>query len=106
MHNSLMLPQRHFWNSFWGICVLITLVVLVRAWNLQLLYTDPTVREQTKIAMETVAEREGWLISDMHVQKVTRDWLVVHHRQHVRGPDPTSCYTIAFDSLELSPCSF
>lgn len=100
-----MIPQRHFWNSFWGICALIGLIVLVRVWNLRLLYIDPTIRDQAKTSLEAVAEREGWLLSDMPVQKVTRDWLLIHYRQHVRGPDPVTCYYIAFDTHALSPCS-
>ena len=105
MHNEFMFPQKHFWNSFWGICILIALVFAARAWNLRLLYTDPAVRDRAKISIETVAEREGWLISDMPVRKVTRDWIVIHYRRHVRGPDPKTCYYVALDTYALSPCS-
>lgn len=100
-----MIPQKHFWNSFWGICVLIALAVAVRAWNLRLLYIDSVIREKVKTSLEAVSEREGWLISDMPVQKVTQDWIVIHYRQHVRGPDPRTCYYVAFDTHALSPCS-
>jgi hypothetical protein len=99
-----MVMQKHLWNVFWGICVLIALVAAVRAWNLRFLYVDQHIREQSQIALEAVAQREGWLISDMSVQTVTRNSLVIHHRQHVRGSDPTVCQFIAFDSHALSPC--
>ncbi|OGJ59824.1 hypothetical protein A2881_01670 [Candidatus Peribacteria bacterium RIFCSPHIGHO2_01_FULL_55_13] len=100
-----MFLQKQFWNSFWGICILIAFIFAVHAWNLRLLYTDPTVRNQVKTSMEAVAEREGWLISDMPVRKVTRDWIVIHYRRHVRGPDPKTCYYIALDTHAISPCS-
>lgn len=100
-----MLSQRHFWDSFWGICILIALAFAARAWNLRLLYADPVIREKARISLETVAEREGWLLSDMPVQKVTRDWMVIHYRRHIRGPDPRACFYVAFDTHALSPCS-
>ncbi|TSC59581.1 MAG: hypothetical protein Greene041662_415 [Candidatus Peregrinibacteria bacterium Greene0416_62] len=99
-----MLMQRHLWNFFWGICVLIALVLIVRVWNLRLLYIDKAVREQVRTTIEVVAGREGWLISDISLRAVQNTGVMIHHRQHMRGSDPRECYFIAFETLNRSPC--
>lgn len=104
MENYSMFTRKHLWSLLWTCCSLIAAIVLLRAWSLRLLYFDEAIREQAKVTLETVSEREGWLLSDVSLRKLTRAGLTIHYRQHVRGPDPTSCYTIAFDSLHLLPC--
>ena len=93
------------WTSFWACLGLIAVILLIRVWNLRLLYLDANIREQTKITLETIAEQENWLLSDMSLRVVTPRAIVIYHRQHMRGKDPVSCYAIPFSTPTLIPCS-
>lgn len=99
-----MCISHRLWLIYWITCGLIFAVLIPQVWALRLLYLDKSVREQTKATLEAVADRDGWLLSDVSLQQVTRSGVIIHHQQHVRGPDPVSCYSVAFDFPELLPC--
>ncbi len=72
--------------------------------NLLPLYTNTAVRNAAQSTLTTVADREGWLLSDILVQHVTNDALQVTHRRHIRGNDPEACYVITLKDASLHPC--
>ena len=100
-----MALQRQLWHIFWICSGVVATILLLHIWNLRLLYSDPIIRERTKTTIQTVAEREGWLISDISLRTVGQAELMIFHHEHVRGPDPVVCYTVAFETLELLPCA-
>ena len=99
-HSSLK-----FWLLYALICITITIFLLPRVWALRLLYTDPDVRQTVRATIEMVADREGWLISDMPLLRIDHDGMTILHHEHVRDVDPTTCYRITFTDAVLAPCS-
>ncbi len=95
--------NKLLWGCFWIACAVIAVAIATRLWAMRLL-ADSYVRQRTQIALETVADREGWFISDITIRAVERDTVVVRHRLHVRGQDPVRCYSIPLQTLELLPC--
>lgn len=72
-----------------------------RAWNLRLLYIDPSLRTQAESAIRQVADHEGWLVSDMELTRVTPETVEFIHRDHLRTPPaPQHCsILLSFASL-------
>ena len=89
---------------FGGLLCIIALVLCARLWPLRLLYLDASVRTQTEQALRTVTEREGWLLSDMDVRRVSKDSVRLLHHQHLRGPDPVACFDLSLTDSSLMPC--
>ncbi len=79
-------------------------IFVYQIWNLLPLYTNAQTRNAVKTAMTTVAEREGWLLSDMLVTSVTADKIRLTHRQHLRGTDPKTCVRITLSDSSLHSC--
>ena len=71
---------------------------------LRLLFTDARIRAQAKETMQTVAAREGWLLSDLRLQGVTATTLTVLYREHLRGTDPTHCFILNFNNPTYQSC--
>ena len=68
------------------------------------LYTDSRTRETVKSALIAVTTREGWLLSDIDMRSVSNDSIRFIHHEHLRGPDPQTCYSLMLNDLSLSPC--
>ncbi len=96
--------NRLLWGCFWLICTVIAVAIATRLWAMRLL-ADATIRHQTQAALETVAKREGWFVSDISIIHVEMDNITVQYRQHIRGRDPKACYRIPLYTLELLPCT-
>jgi hypothetical protein len=101
---EMMHPHNRLWAVFWVSCALIAAALVPRAWALRLLYTDADTRQRTRLAMEIVAKREGWILSDVQLREVRWSGLRIIHRQHTRGMDPETCYNFGFTDLVLRPC--
>lgn len=68
------------------------------------LYMNSIARENVRTAMITVANREGWLLSDMLVMEVRAESIRLRHREHIRGQDPESCHIVTLADSSLHPC--
>jgi hypothetical protein len=95
--------QRLLWLSFWVTCLVVGIVVSVRLWSMRML-ADTSIRASVQTALEVIAKREGWFISDIEMRSVHADRVIIHHRRHMRGVDPIACYKIPLSSLQLLPC--
>src|SRR3989338_7562905 len=73
--------QQHLLFLF--VLMITGIIFLLRIRNLFPLYTNTQTRNAVKTAMTTVADREGWLLSDMLATNVTADEIRLTHRQHL-----------------------
>jgi len=80
--------------GFWIVCVIVILVTLPRIWQLRDLYTDPALRTAANRAVTTVAQREGWLLSDVQIIRADRSSVTIVHREHMRRPPPPETCTV------------
>jgi hypothetical protein len=86
-------------------CAIIFILLLLQAWPLRLLYLDAMVRGNVQRTLDTVADANGWFVSDLEVQRVASDRMRFLHHEHRRGTDPLDCYDIRFDHPVLAPCA-
>lgn len=86
------------------VCVLALALLLPRALALLPLYADGAVRAQVSATMNTVAEEQGWLLSDMSLTGITADGIRIRHRRHHRGADEEECLFIRHEGPRISPC--
>lgn len=77
---------------------------LWRIWNILPLYTNTNIRSSTQSTLETITKREGWLMSNVSVTAVARERLTIMYRDHHRGRDPETCYTVTMPDASLHPC--
>lgn len=75
-----------------------------QAWHLLPLYTNSVTREKVKTAMVSVADREGWLLSDLSVTDVRQGRVRLLHREHRRDPRPETCSMLLLSDSSLHPC--
>lgn len=99
-----MLSGRFSWILFGCVCVIVFVMTAPRVWALRALYVDADVRTATRVAVEQVADRHNWLLSDIEIRSIVSPWLLIHHRTHVRGPDATKCLVIHLTSYEETSC--
>ncbi len=83
---------------------LIAAVLLVRIWPLLPLYTSASTRAAVQHTLQTVASREGWLLSDISLLSITQDRMRVLYAPHVRGDDPAHCFSLSLITSALEPC--
>ena len=102
--NSMKVLLRIQRPLFLAILLIAGVVFAWQAWQLRLLYTDSTTREAARTAMTAAADHQGWLLSDMIVDRVEHDRLMLTYREHRRGTDPETCYTLLFKDSSLHPC--
>lgn len=101
----LVSTARGQFRLFSTILFLIGIVILSHLWSLRLLYLDGDLRVRIQKHIEEVAEEQGWLLSDVSLNNVTRESVRILHRSHVRGPDPKECFVIPLDSFVMKPCN-
>ncbi len=89
-------------SLFGLITLLLALALLPRAWSLRFLYTDAQLRANVKTALETVAQREGWLLSDISLVSVTPQTLSIIHQDHLRTAQPRERCTIILAQRTLA----
>lgn len=106
----LRLLQRAYGRamSFWlfiGICVLITALLIPRAWALSPLYTQADVRRQAEAAIRSFADDEGLPLSEVLVQRVTFESVEIIERHYRRGTDERHCRVLRYDLSPPRPCA-
>lgn len=60
------------------------MLTVPRTLALRLLYTDATVRASVQRALTAVADKHGWLLSDIELTSLTADAASIEHRDHLR----------------------
>jgi len=89
---------------FLGICVFAVIVLAPRVWGLRALYLDKDVRNASAVTMKEVAAKQGWLISDMKVLKISKQNIVIHHTPHTRWTDLSTCYVLSQSDFTTELC--
>lgn len=103
MRIALVRFQKYF---FWMICMIITFTLVVRVLPLLPLYTDSGIRSQVQTTLRTVADANGWLISDVHILRIGTSQMDIAYQPHRKGVDPASiCYTIQYQDPILHSIS-
>lgn len=97
--------NRQQWPVFAWTCVIIALLLLLKAWALKPLYIDATVRQRTMTLIEGTAARKGWLLSGVELQQVRWGSARFVYRSHVRGDDTIECYKLNLYNGALTPCA-
>lgn len=92
-------------STFTAVCAGISLLFLWNIWHLLPLYTDSTLRAQIKTSLTEIANREGWLLSDITVQGISADNVRLRHRIHRRGADPETCHDLILKDNSIQPCA-
>ncbi len=87
----------------------LTIVAMPLAWRvfwIHPLYLDSGIRSQVERALREVAEREGWILSDLKLLAVEAayDEMVAMHVPHAWGQDSRVCYRINLTATTLRPC--
>ncbi len=78
------------------------LTLIPRVFALRFLYTDAPVRPQVQSALVTVADREGWLLSDIRIIEVLKDSISIIHADHLRFQTPARSCKISLPDTTLS----
>lgn len=84
--------------------LMIALLLLWRIVMIGAIYVHPSVRSEVERLLLTLAEERGWLLSDLLLERVTEDGVIITHRTHTRGPDVTECYAYVFGDPDIHPC--
>lgn len=77
-------------------------VLLPRFIAIRLLYTDTSIRTQVQSALVTVADKEGWLLSDIRITGISKDSVSIIHSDHLRFRTPARPCTIHLSDTTLS----
>lgn len=96
---------RAAWIVFLILCIGLGLFFGYRAWKLRLLVLDPTLRERTKTALQSLSETEGWLLSDLSLREVRPGSLTLLQKPHARFRTPSRCIRVGLEYFNWSPCS-
>lgn len=96
--------MRHQLKWFIAFTVMLGMVFAWKTWKLMPLYTDGALRQKASVAMQAVAEREGWLLSDMIATEITDDRIRLNHREHKRGTDNETCVMILLKDNSFAKC--
>ncbi|TSC80383.1 MAG: dolichol-phosphate mannosyltransferase [Candidatus Peregrinibacteria bacterium Gr01-1014_25] len=103
----LMLRQMGVEWTVWlllALCIAMFLWLLPRALALSPLYANRAMPQQAEQTLRFHADREGWLLSDVLLQRVAADAIEVLHRRHRRGTDDETCLRLFFDLSPPQPC--
>jgi hypothetical protein len=94
------------WQRFLFILFLcaITIPVAVKIWAIRPLYIDSAKRQTLEHTLRTIADEQGWLLSDISIEQIRGNTVVIEHRFHIRGEDPENCFTFDLPSSHLTPC--
>jgi dolichol-phosphate mannosyltransferase len=90
---------------FLVIMALVTLFFLPRALALSDLYLSSQARGEVMRAVDTVADREGWVKSDVELLRVHADGVRILYREHKLYPHSPRCYDVSFADFQLQPCT-
>lgn len=96
--------NRFQWHIFILTCLVIVVFLGLRAGSLFPLYVDAHIRGATQELITHIAEREGWLLSDIELRTVDDNGITILHRSHIRGEDPANCYRVDFRTASFHSC--
>ncbi len=89
---------------FWLVCVALALFFLMRAWPLWPLYADASIRTSAQKTLTQVAAEQGWLLSDITLLDVKRDYIHLLYLSYHRGLDEgPECYSVRYADSILQP---
>jgi len=76
-----------------------------RVWQLRYLYFDPYTRDSIANAMESLAQQEGWLLSDLSLLEANCNYQIkLLHRARHSGSDESKCFYLNLNTSEQIPC--
>lgn len=93
------------WGIFWAACVILLIVLLARVWPIRSLYLSGATRSQVTAVLRDVSAEQGWLLSDMVIERVSATELQIRYSPHIRGRDPRSCVRFALPSADPLECT-
>lgn len=100
----LQLP-RLLWiyarQAFVLLSIIIALASIARAHGL-LSLRDASVRSAVSSALKSVADHNGWLVSDFSIVSVTAEHATVWYQEHTRSGSPSIPCILTFDPPSLS----
>jgi hypothetical protein len=92
------------WLLFWSACALIAFMLTVRLLVLRPLFIDSNGRERVQTLVTATADREGWLLSGISLQKITSNIVTLTYHEYHRGNDEESCYLLSLQDGVLTQC--
>lgn len=76
------------------IVAVIGLILLLRAWPIRLLYTDSALRAAARERIATVADQGGWLLSDIEIQRIAPQAVLIRHASRVPSAPLIRCILV------------
>jgi len=73
---------------FFALVIVMTFFLAPKAWDLRLFLSHPEIRLKAAEGLRSVVDSQGWLLSDIDVQRVTTGSLLFSYREHRRSPAP------------------
>ena len=104
MIHTSWVSNRYQLSAFVVIIATIGLMFFWRIGYLLPLYTNTTLRDEVRTSVTAVADREGWILSDILAQSVTEEEVRFIHREHLRGEDSETCFILTLNDSSLHPC--
>ena len=92
------------WHVYGVTVVVIAFVLLVRLLALMPLYTDPAQRSRVQTLIQATANREGWLLSGVSIDRIKGDTVRLIYRSYIRGVDPQTCHNLSLTTGNLTTC--
>jgi hypothetical protein len=82
-------------------------IFIGRISDIQLLYLHPDTRGRADSAIRSFAYRKGFVVSDIELRSLTPTEAHVRVRQHLRGRDPVSCWSLYLEDTSSTeiPCA-
>lgn len=101
-----LLAQRFAFSAFLLLCAVIVFALLPRALALAPLYTDSFVRLRAQATLTQVADRQGWLLSDIALVQVEQNRMTLVHQSHGRLSLPALCHRVSLSTpITYAPCT-
>ena len=84
-------------------CLLLgSFFIVPRLWSIGLLYMHASLRHEVQASLQMVADRQGWLLSDIELTAVTPASVSILHRVHLRSSTPPRSCSIDLHTSLLS----
>lgn len=91
------------YRAFVALCLILGIFLCMRAWKLRAL-AEGTVRNAARNSLEILERERGWLLSDIDIQSVTKEEIVLFYQPHKKGEDTGMCFVMTLSSHSLAPC--
>ena len=101
----ITLLRFHLW-LFVIVAITVAIPLSVVTWRLHPLYLDSGNRGRVETVLKELMQAHGWLASDVELQQVWSDHMIIGYRPHHFGKDTNDqCYLIEFYNPVLQPCN-